>query len=305
MRVFVALALVVTILSFAPAVAAQDGILGQAGIRFGDCTVAAIDHALIVPELPLTDHAGASTAMPAGQSFSAVPVPLATLLAQESTVLLIDPDGETVACGPIGGFPSADGSLVIGLYERDASEVTGVAYLAPAPDGLHTNVSLFATGDRYRHKARSRDVARDPVPAGEQSSAQEITQADRDYISYFDGSLRSVIESSQRTAVLFQNPRLNDSDWNIDLAVELTRWRTLYQEAQQQSPPPRFAELHGRFTEMLRLLDSATYDIVTGVDTEDPAFLNQGVGKIETATTIMNEITAMLEAMLREIGIEP
>ena len=48
-----------------------------------------------------------------------------------------------IACGELGGFIDAGGSLIVGLREESSSGYTGIAFLSPGADGASTNISVF------------------------------------------------------------------------------------------------------------------------------------------------------------------
>ena len=88
----------------------------------------------------------ADEAAQAESSFSTVPVTLETLLAGDHAInahLSADEIGTYIACGEIGGVLDVNGALIVGLRESSDSGFTGIAFLAPAGDGVSTNVSVF------------------------------------------------------------------------------------------------------------------------------------------------------------------
>lgn len=52
-------------------------------------------------------------------------------------------DDASIVCGEIGGPLSPNGTLIVGLRERNDSGFSGIAYLSPGEDGASTDVSVF------------------------------------------------------------------------------------------------------------------------------------------------------------------
>ncbi len=119
-------------------------------IRAGDCDD--VDSGEVVASLtaaavPEGEGVGKiERAVPAAASFTNVPLPLETLLAEDHAVVVfasVDEDAAAIACGVLGGIARTDDSLVIGLAEVAGSGWSGIAFLGGGADGLSTNVSLF------------------------------------------------------------------------------------------------------------------------------------------------------------------
>jgi hypothetical protein len=144
-----------------------------AEIVAGDCEApgepVAILTALTTPE---GEAQGQARAIEAERSFTAVPVPIADLLAGQTSILaLLSPDASDVAiaCGEIGGVPSEGGSIVVKLTEQGGSGFSGIAFLAP-DDAGGAGVSVFLAGERTVAETRelaaaTPGVALDPVAA--------------------------------------------------------------------------------------------------------------------------------------------
>ena len=123
-------------------VAQQTGL--SAALHKGECSaigevVAPLTNALIPSGSPV----GNPDALPAASSFTAIPLPLETLLAADHAIVVADPAGNgAIACGEIGGFQAETGSLAIGLAGEQSSGVHGIAYLNPG-------VTVGRPGFRY------------------------------------------------------------------------------------------------------------------------------------------------------------
>ncbi len=133
---------------------------------------------VVQPLTDLTAAAGdnvgqARRAIAAESSFTVVPLAFDAIVSGDHAInahLSAEEIGTYIACGAIGGALNADGSLIIGLEEMSNSGYAGIAFLAPAADGVSTNVSVFiapiAGGG-----GRDRDRAAEATPAsGDEAS---------------------------------------------------------------------------------------------------------------------------------------
>jgi hypothetical protein len=104
--------------------------------------------------VPLTDLAPAigesvgqaDAAAEAEFSFTSVPMTLDTILGADHAInvhLSAEQIETYIACGELGGFIDAGGSLIVGLREESTSGYTGIAFLTPGADGASTDVSVF------------------------------------------------------------------------------------------------------------------------------------------------------------------
>ena len=120
---------------------------GGCGARGPADIVAALTN-LTEPEGERLGHADAATTE---SSFTNVPVALDRLLAADHVVdvhLSEEEIGTVVACGEIGGTPTENGTLVVGLREQNGSGLTGIAFLFPSvTDPATTDVSVSIARD--------------------------------------------------------------------------------------------------------------------------------------------------------------
>lgn len=120
-------------------------------ISGGRCPISTDDLDALAELAGLTAPEGA----PVGQeveaipetSFTTVALSLDALLADDHAIVIRADDGDepdSVACGDLGGILNENGSLIIGLYAVNDSNLSGVAFLAPnSDDPEQTDVSLF------------------------------------------------------------------------------------------------------------------------------------------------------------------
>lgn len=114
-----------------------------AEIRDGSCTSESIAVELSDLAPGSGETVGPVDAELAANSFSVVPLSLEILTGADHVILVSDPGGEAVACGPIGGATTDAGSLIFGLSPVEESGVSGIAVMSPATDPSFVNLSVF------------------------------------------------------------------------------------------------------------------------------------------------------------------
>ena len=151
-----AIALLTLTVSTIPGASAQDATpvalavppARPAHIHSGNCVELGD---VVVPLNDLTAPVGealgqADASVPAESSFTNVPITFDAILAADHAIN-IHLSGEQIetyiACGDLGGFIDANGSLVVGLREETISGYTGIAFVSPGADGVSTDVSVF------------------------------------------------------------------------------------------------------------------------------------------------------------------
>lgn len=298
--------------TFAPSMA--QGVDVPVEIRAGSCddpgdAIGALTDVARLESAPI----GASDAIPAASSFSSVPLALETLTGADHIVLVPSADGDNVlACGAIGGAPTANGALIIGLEAKGRGGLTGIAYFSPNANPSLTDVSVFLAG---RPLSATRASVANEQPAVSQNSPiavpttaapvvqQGLNADEQAYIDEMIPIMRTITSSMDTSSELFQDPRIGDDDWTIQLATQFVIWDTTYDEASAIVPPPAFASIHNLVLESLSLLSSAGDDIATGIDNFDPVLLEQGANKITQAGSLMVEATDELNQLSSERGL--
>jgi hypothetical protein len=150
------IALLVMVASTIPSAFAQDATpVAQeappsrpAHIHSGNCVELGD---VVVPLTDLVPAVGervgqADAAAQAEFSVTSVPMTLDAILSADHAInvhLSAEQIETYIACGELGGFIDAGGSLIVGLREESSSGYTGIAFLTPGADGASTNISVF------------------------------------------------------------------------------------------------------------------------------------------------------------------
>lgn len=157
-----------------------------AAIYAGRCEVGGLEAsvaALTNVATPAGEPLGRTVAPPSESSITGVPLPLDDILAEDHAVVVLASEEESelvVACGEIGGTPTEEGALIVGLRETNGSGVAGLATLAPsAIDPDLTDVSVAVVADLAGTAPPAADAAPaadgDATPAAAEDAAATPT----------------------------------------------------------------------------------------------------------------------------------
>src|SRR5215208_4932678 len=95
-----------------PASAQQDGL--STTLHTGTCTDIGTEVAALAPAfVPTGEQVGSTRSLPATNSFSTVPGAFDAMLTTDHLLVVTGVDGETLACGEVGGFLTDAGGLVV------------------------------------------------------------------------------------------------------------------------------------------------------------------------------------------------
>jgi hypothetical protein len=293
------------LLSFPVAsVAAQTTTLADAGIVFGDCDTPDFEYSLSVPAELTGQPIGSDLAVPAGQSFSLVPVSLDALTSEESAIVVLDELALPVACGPIGGVPAPDGSVAVGIAPVDGSGVIGVAHLLP--DGTDVIVSLFTTHlDAGVLDTTVTDVSDsgtngagtlDTIDTG----SGVFSAAETAYATNLIFVMETMTASRDQANQLLDDPHPDEEQWNFDLILEVVTWGDLQDRLHELTPPPSFMEIHQLTVAAFALYDSAGDDLLRGIEANDSASLQSGFVKLDLADELIGDASELVNDLVDE-----
>ncbi|MDQ4078080.1 MAG: hypothetical protein M3220_17755 [Chloroflexota bacterium] len=108
-----------------------------------------------------------------------------------------------------------------------------------------------------------------PTPQVEESAAL------RTYIQSVLPKTEAMGQSLQAIGELFQNARLSDNAWRVDVAAQVTRIRQVHQELQAMTPPPEAESVHQQMLDATQDRNDATDYLVRGLDTLNADDLNE------------------------------
>lgn len=283
--------------------ASQAPTLTNAGIVFGDCAAPDFEFVLEVPSEPDGQPIGSPDAVQAGQSFSGIPVTLDVLIRQDAAIVILDEFASPVACGPIGGVPEDDGSLVIGLAPVDGSGVVGMAYLLP--DGPDLVISLFTTspGDGFSTfptgEIDGSPIDTEPITDVDAGSGV-FSEEELAYASDLIFVIETMSTSLDQVNQLLDNPSPDEEQWNFDLILEVVTWSDLADRILELTPPPAFTEIHQRTVAAFALYDSAGEDLLRGIEDNDSELLQSGFVKWDLADDLLGDASELVNELVDE-----
>ena len=130
-----------------------------------------------------------------------------------------------------------------------------------------------------------------------------LSAAEQAYTRDIGSILTSMVGSLDRAGPMFENPQYGNADWTTALAFELVIWQQSYQAAAALEPPPSMADIHALTVEALGLYSEAADHIATGIDSFDPALLNQAAGEMLRGGELINQANDLLNEFRRERGV--
>jgi hypothetical protein len=103
--------------------------------------------------------------------------------------------------------------------------------------------------------------------------------------------------------ILLQNPNIGNDDWTFAVAANLVGIQIAYEDTVALVPPPAFSGFHALFLHAMELFNSATYDIVYGIDNFDAGSLESANNKMTQANALVDQATAELNRINAERGV--
>lgn len=264
------------------------------------------------------DAVGQTTETITATSFTTVPVAFDQLLDADHAIgIQRSGDDSARACGELGGVPTEQGDLLVGLRQQEDSGLTGVAYLTPSTVAQgQTDISVLIFETEAEPEEQETAVPEETpdteagsgetdledqvaTPVGEAADAV-FSGEERQYATTLARQSTLVIASLRRVDALFEEPQVGDEGWTNQLAAELTLWQILSDEAQAIEPPPAFLEVHETYVEALGLLDDAATDIFSGLSGGDQELISQGTEQIEQAVQRIGDASKLVDELAAE-----
>lgn len=195
----------------------------------------------------------------------------------EGHVELIAADGERLACGEIGGAFMANGDLLVGLREEGDTNVTGVAYFAPARNGVDTDVTVFVSGE---------DLF---LIASEAEVLAATSGAEATYLAATDKLQAELDASLSKFDALIANAKVGDPVWTKAVASEFATWDRLEAEAAALVPPAGYEDAHMALVDGLGAYIDGADALAQGIDTGDNAAIEEASALLREAGDLIDE----------------
>ncbi len=126
------------------------------------------------------------------------------------------------------------------------------------------------------------------------SPTAKLTSEEAAYIRALEEQTTALDESGERFVVLM-DPSNPLPSWTSGMAAEGEVWKQLYEDAQDLTPPARFAELHEKNVEMLRLLTTAGHDFAYAGANNNVFYLSSGAQHYAAAAKLFVEVKDLVE----------
>ena len=142
-----------------------------------------------------------------------------------------------------------------------------------------------------------------PTPQPTPAAPQGFTAEEQAYQLAISGIMLDMSTYLSDLGVLLQFPDIGNDDWTIAVAANLVGIQFAYDETAALVPPPAFAGFHGLFLQAMELFNSATYDIIYGIDNFDAGSLESASNKMTQANALIDQATAELARLNEERGV--
>jgi hypothetical protein len=122
-----------------------------------------------------------------------------------------------------------------------------------------------------------------------------LTASEQNYATTIADHSSQVGEAMSNLSVLMTNPQIGYDEWTIDVAIEVTVIRLLYEEAQEIEPPSSMAHIHENYMQAMWHYNRAMDFLVEGIDTLDADLIDQATSELETGAEYIDEATEQTE----------
>ncbi|MEJ7761900.1 MAG: hypothetical protein WKF80_03815 [Thermomicrobiales bacterium] len=171
----------------------------------------------------------------------------------------------------------------LGTGRGSAPDSTGTAEIAATPPSgtaPATDATATAAADAGTAAADS-DSDTDPTA----------------YLAAVQTDYDALIGSLSAFAALIGAPPADSTETYLAaLVAECAVWQSTAAAAAELVPPPDYADLHADYLAFTGLLDDAAAEIISGIETDDPAAVEAGIAQVVRATALIAPIDEALAA---------
>jgi len=121
-----------------------------------------------------------------------------------------------------------------------------------------------------------------------------LTASEQNYAATIFDHSSQVSEALNDLGDLLMNPQIGYDEWTIDVAIQITIIRLLYEEAQEIEPPGSMADIHDSYMQAMWHYNRSMDLLVEGIDTLDTNLLDLATSEIEMGTMFIYEATELL-----------
>jgi len=121
-----------------------------------------------------------------------------------------------------------------------------------------------------------------------------ITASEQNYAATMEDHALRVAEALDELSALMANPQIGYDEWTIDVAIQITIIRLLYDEAQEIEPPNSMAAIHYNYMQAMWHYDRSMDLIVEGTDTLNANLISQATSELELGGDYIEEAIRLL-----------
>lgn len=271
-----------------PTVSAQSAASADLSVYLlsGSCDENAAEEPIVIGTIPVlepqavglpgADDAAVGTGTIIGFSVSDLPD-------LGAHIEVVAADGESLACGEIGGSFRASGELLVGLAEQGDSNITGVAFLAPSKDGASTDATVFVSGEDLW------------LIASEAEAALGAAAMDSSYLTSVAAITDRLGGSVETFNGLINAAKVGDPDWTRSVATEFATWGSLKQELAAMTPPAGYEDAHQALLDALDAYNEGATALAQGIDNSDQQALAEADALLAEGDDLLAEAQALFD----------
>ena len=204
--------------------------------------------------------------------------------------------GDIVVSATSAALVDRFGAATYDLYGAVGDRGTFHYRLRGGDDGTFTVVEIrLGTG---RDAAPDPDVTASPdaTAAADSGTDDERVASDDDaYLAAVRADYEVLIASLGAFAALIGAPPADPTETYLAAIIaECAVWQSTAAAAAELIPPATHADLHEEYLAFTGILDTAAADIITGIETDDPAAVESGIAQVVDATALIASIDEAL-----------
>jgi len=125
------------------------------------------------------------------------------------------------------------------------------------------------------------------------TESPSLTASEQNYAATMADHSSRFVEAMGKLSDLMGEPQIGNDEWIIDVAIQLTAIRLLYDEALDIEPPSSMAHIHYKYLQAMDHFDRSVDLIAEGTDTLNTDLLGQAISELELGNDYIEETTRL------------
>lgn len=121
-----------------------------------------------------------------------------------------------------------------------------------------------------------------------------LTTEEQVYLEVMQGLNEIVYDTNLSLSLLLEDPQILDDYWRMEVAIQTSMMRLLYEEIKEIEPPSSLSSFHAKYVESLYHYDKSCDLLVQGIDELDLDLIDEAGEEMEIATQFMEEATQLM-----------